>query len=63
MTREVLETDNEGRAVVVVYRESDDERAQRVEERAEQAERGRQVARSLRRTRPESSSSEPSTKK
>ena len=26
MTREVLETDNEGRAVVVVYRESDDER-------------------------------------
>jgi hypothetical protein len=47
MVREVLERDAEGREAVIVYRESESEKAERAAEIDEQAERGREVARSM----------------
>jgi hypothetical protein len=46
-TPEVLETDDEGNPIVVVFRESEAEREARQAERAEQAARADEVVKSL----------------
>lgn len=47
VTPEVLETDDDGNPIVVVFRESEAEREARQAERVEQAERAQEVAKSL----------------
>ncbi len=49
MTRQVLDKDSHGKPTVVVYPETPEEKASRRRAREEQAERGREVAESLRR--------------
>jgi hypothetical protein len=49
MTREIVDSDDEGRPTVVAYLESPQERRKRLAAAREQAERGRQVAEAFRR--------------
>ena len=49
MTKEVLDRDQQGHEIVVIYRESPEESEERRRNWEEQEERGRDVARSFRR--------------